>query len=90
MIRKKDLFLEKGMSYSHDDYPYLYRNGSSKFGGVSYAIFIGSFQIAGIVECNNGRFVLSHTYSDFKSFEGAMRGLLERLNKRKSNGIGCL
>lgn len=78
-ITKKHLTIIKGCSFSYDDFCGLNRSGFNK---ESFEIKLGHWTIAKIVQGDNNKYYLSGTYMPFKSKETAIRGLLERINKR--------
>jgi hypothetical protein len=80
MIKKEDLIISDKMSFCYSDYPYVYRNGGHDLSNKAYKICIGRYQISGIIECNNGKWVVRNVFSSFKSFDAALKGLLKRLN----------
>jgi hypothetical protein len=80
MITIYDLIITDKMNFSYSDYPYVYRNGGHGFNNHAYKICIGRYQISGIIECENGKWLISNILSTFKSFDGALKGLLKRLN----------
>lgn len=81
-IIKKDLILyKKKHGFSHSDFLSISSHKGHDLDKNSYTVYLGNWQIATIVECNDGRYLLSNrTYNSFKSFDGAIKGLLRRIN----------
>lgn len=81
-IRKKDLFIIESGGFSYSDFWLLNSNGGHDLDKKAFDVFIGRKQIATIIECNNGRYLISNEFSSFKSLDSATRGLLKRLNRK--------
>lgn len=81
-IFKKDLFIYKNKhGFSYSDFCSINSHGGHDLNKANYSVWLGQWQIATIVECNNGRFLLSNlTNSVFKSADGAIKSLLRRIN----------
>lgn len=79
-LKKKNLVIRKSVGYSFDDFPYLSKNKGSNFDYKSYDVLIGCFKIATILECSNKKWIVSDIYSTYSSYDGAIKGLLKRLN----------
>ena len=81
LISKDDLVVQKSKGFAYHEFPYL-NSLKYSFDRAAYDVTIGKITVAKIVEDTDGVWHLSQICSVFKSFEGALHGLLRRLNSK--------
>jgi len=80
-MKKSDLIIKKANGLSGNDF----LNGYSGHGlkDPCYSIYLGKWQIAQILfNSRHNKWYLSNTWSKFSSFDGAIKGLLKRINSK--------
>lgn len=77
-IRKKDL----NFSNICDTFIAFHYHAKLFKNFTCYSVYLGKVKIASVIPLKNDRFTLNDTKSTFKTFDGAIKGLLERLNGR--------
>lgn len=77
-IKKSDLKIVENGTFSHGSFQNLQRYN---LGDPSFSVEIGSFEIAKVVIDNKGIWHVSNLFSRYKSYDGAIKGILRRLNR---------
>lgn len=77
-IKKSDLKIRDHASFSYSSFPHLRQHN---LGDPSFSVEIGSFEIAKVVIDNKGIWHVSNVFSRYKSYDGAIKGILRRLNR---------